>query len=335
MEAQEDLQVDLSTERLLEMYWLMVLSRRLDERAWILHRQGKISFHISAIGHEAAQVGAAMAIRKGEDWVAPYYRDLAMMIALGFTPKEFMLGVMGKKGEPNSGGRQMPNHWSMRRSNVISHSSVVGTQAVHASGIGFAIKLRGDDAVVLTTIGEGSTSQGEWYEAVNWAAIHQLPVIFMVENNLYAISVRQNKQMAVDKVADKALGLGLPGVTVDGLDAMQVHQTIAEAVARARAGGGPTIVETMVNRMTPHSSDDDDRSYRPREELEALKAQDPLDLQRDKLLAAGILTEEAEAELEARAKAEVNEAVEFATEAPYPDISEASYPVYAEDRVDD
>ena len=287
MEAQEELQVDLSTESLLEMYWLMVLSRRLDERTWILHRQGKIAFHISAIGHEAAQVGAAMALRKGDDWVAPYYRDLAMMIALGFTPKDFMLGVMGKKGDPNSGGRQMPSHWSMRRLNVISHSSVVGTQAVHAAGIGFAMKLRGDDAVVLSSIGEGSTSQGEWYEAVNWAAIHQLPVIFMVENNLYAISVRQEKQMAVEKVADKAAGLGLPGVTVDGLDAISVHQAVSEAAERARSGDGPTIVETMVNRMTPHSSDDDDRSYRPREELEAQKAQDPVHLQRDKLLAAG------------------------------------------------
>jgi 2-oxoisovalerate dehydrogenase E1 component alpha subunit len=335
MATQKDLQIDLSTEDLLEMYWLMVLSRRLDERAWILHRQGKIAFHISAIGHEAAQVGAAMALRRGQDWIAPYYRDLAMMIALGFTPKEFMLGVMGKKGEPNSGGRQMPSHWSLKRMNVVSHSSPVGTQAVHAAGIGFAIKLRGDDPIVLTSIGEGSTSQGEWYEAVNWAAIHQLPVIFMVENNLYAISVRQEKQMAVDKVADKAAGLGLPGVTVDGLDAMSVHQAIAEATARARSGGGPTIVETMVNRMTPHSSDDDDRSYRPREELEALKAQDPLELQRDKLLAAGLLTEEADEELQERAKKEVEEAVEFANEAPYPEISEASYPVYVEDRVDD
>ncbi len=334
MEAQEDLQVDLSTESLLEMYWLMLLSRRLDERTWVLHRQGKIAFHISAIGHEAAQVAAAMALRRGEDWVAPYYRDLAMMIALGFTPKEFMLGVMGKKGEPNSGGRQMPSHWSLRRMNVVSHSSVVATQAVHAAGIAFAIKMRGDDPVVLTSIGEGSTSQGEWYEAVNWAAIHELPVIFMVENNLYAISVRQEKQMAVDKVADKAAGLGLPGVTVDGLDAMAVYRTMTEAAARARAGGGPTIVETMVNRMTPHSSDDDDRNYRPREELEALKAQDPLDLHRDKLLAAGILTEEADGEMQERAKVEVEQAVEFATEAPYPDISEASYPVYAEDRVD-
>ena len=335
MEAQEELQVDLSTESLLEMYWLMVLSRRVDERTWILHRQGKIAFHISAIGHEAAQVGAAMALRRGEDWIAPYYRDLAMMIALGFTPNEFMLGVMGKKGEPNSGGRQMPSHWSLKRMNVISHSSPVATQASHAAGIGFAIKLRGDEAVVLTTIGEGSTSQGEWYEAVNWAAIHDLPVIFMVQNNHYAISVRQEKQMAVDNVADKALGLGLPGVTVDGLDAMAVHRAISEAAERARSGGGPTIVETMVNRMTPHSSDDDDRSYRPREELEAQKAQDPVHLQRDKLLAAGILTEEAENELQERAKREVEQAVEYATEAPYPDISEASYPVYAEDRVDD
>jgi len=335
MESQEDLQVDLSTENLLEMYWLMVLSRRVDERTWILHRQGKIAFHISAIGHEAAQVGAVMALRRGEDWIAPYYRDLAMMIALGFTAKEFMLGVMGKKGEPNSGGRQMPSHWSLKRMNVVSHSSPVATQAVHAAGIGFAIKMRGDDTVVLTTIGEGSTSQGEWYEAVNWAAIHQLPVIFMVENNLYAISVRQDKQMAVDKVADKAAGLGLPGVTVDGLDAMSVHQAMTEAAARARSGGGPTIVETMVNRMTPHSSDDDDRSYRPREELEAQKAQDPVHLHRDKLLAAGILTQEAENELQERAKREVEQAVEYATEAPYPDISEASYPVYAEDRVDD
>ena len=335
MEAQEDLRVDFNTESLLEMYGLMVLSRRLDERAWVLHRQGKIGFHISCIGHEAAQVGAAMALRRGQDWVVPYYRDLAMMLALGFTPKEFMLGVMGKKGEPNSGARQMPSHWSIRRLNIVSHSSVVATQAPHASGIGFAIKMRGDDAVVLTSIGEGSTAQGEWYEAVNWAAIHQLPVVFMVENNLYAISVRQERQMAVEQVADKAAGLGLPGVTVDGLDAPVVHRAISEAMARARSGGGPTIVETMVHRMTPHSSDDDDRSYRTREEMEALKAQDPLHLQRDKLMDMGILSQDAEREVQERAKREVEEAVDFATRTPYPEISEASYPVYAEDRIDD
>ena len=334
MEAQEDLQLDLNEESLLEMYGLIVLSRRLDERTWVLHRQGKIAFHISGIGHEAAQVGAAMALRRGQDWVVPYYRDLAMMLALGLTPKEFMLGVMGKKGEPSSGARQMPSHWSIRRMNVVSHSSPVATQTPHASGIGLAIKMRGDDAIVLTSIGEGATSQGAWYEAVNWAAIHKLPVVFMVENNLYAISVRQDRQMAVEHVADKAAGLGLPGVTVDGLDALAVHRAIAEAAARARAGDGPTLVEVMVQRMTPHSSDDDDRSYRPRAELEALKAQDPVRLQRDKLMDMGLLSEQAETEVQERAAAQVEEAIKFAASAPYPEVSEASYPVYAGDRVD-
>ncbi len=332
MELKEDLQVELSRENLLEMYWLMVLSRRLDERAWVLHRQGKIAFHISAIGHEAAQIGAAFAIRRGKDWLVPYYRDLSMLLALGLTPKEFMLGLMGKRGEPSSGARQMPSHWSLKRANVVSQSSPVATQTPHASGIGFGIKMRGDDSVVLTTIGEGSTSQGEWYEAVNWAAVHKLPVIFLIENNVYAISVRQERQMAVAHAADKAMGLGLPGLTVDGLDPLEVHRAVSDAVARARAGDGPTVVEATVHRMTPHSSDDDDRTYRTREEVEAMKAQDPVELFRMRLMGESILSEKAEAEINDRAKVEVEQAVAYATEAPYPDVSEATYPIFAEDR---
>ena len=332
MELEQDLRVELSRENLLEMYWLMVLSRHLDERAWVLHRQGKIAFHISAIGHEAAQIGAAFAIRRGKDWLLPYYRDLSMLLAMGLTPKEFMLGLMGKKGEPSSGARQMPSHWSLRRANVVSHSSPVATQTPHASGIGLGIKMRGDDSVVLTTIGEGSTSQGEWYEAVNWAAVHKLPVIFLIENNVYAISVRQERQMAVAHAADKAMGLGLPGLTVDGLDPLEVHRVVSDAVARARAGDGPTVVEATVHRMTPHSSDDDDRTYRTREEMEAMKAQDPVELFRMRLMAESILSEKAEAEINDRAKVEVEQAVAYAIEAPYPDVSEATYPVFAEDR---
>jgi len=331
MAVRQDVQVELSQETLVEMYWYMLLSRRLDERAWVLHRQGKIAFHISAIGHEAAQVGAVFALRRGQDWVVPYYRDLAMLLALGLTPLEFMLGLMGKRGDPNSGARQMPSHWSLRRVNVVSHSSPVATQACHASGIGLGIKMRGDEAVVLTTIGEGSTSQGEWYEAVNWAAVHRLPVIFMVENNSYAISVRKEQQMAVERVSDKAAGLGLPGVSVDGLDPTQVHAVMSEAVARARAGQGPTVLETRVHRMTPHSSDDDDRTYRPRQEVEAMKGQDPVAGFRARLLGMGVLDEAAEEKLQARAKQEVELAVSQATEAPYPSPEEGSYPVYAED----
>lgn len=321
----------LDKETLLEMYWTMVLARRVDERAWVLHRQGKIAFHISGIGHEAAQIGAAFALRRGQDWFVPYYRDLGLLLALGMTPKEFMLGLMGKKDEPNSGARQMPSHWSLRRANVVSHSSPVSTQTTHAAGIGLAMKMRGDDGVVLTSVGEGGTSQGEWYEGVNWAAIHRLPVIFLVENNNYAISVRQDMQMGVSRVADKAAGLGLPGVTVDGLDITQVVQVVGEAAARARKGDGPTLVEAMVSRMTPHSSDDDDRTYRSKEELQALKQADPLTHFRQRLSEAGLLDDAHADELDQRARAAVEEAAKFADEAPYPEVGEAAYPVYAED----
>lgn len=321
----------LPDETLLEMYWIMLLARRLDERAWALHRQGKIAFHISGIGHEGAQVGAAFAIRRGYDWVSPYYRDLTLMLALGYTPRDFILSLMGKKGEPGSGGRQMPSHWSLKKANVISHSAPVATQAPHASGIGLAIKLRGEDKVVITTIGEGSTSQGEWYEAVNWAAVHKLPVVFIIINNIYAISVRQEQQMALKNASDKALGLGLPGVSTDGMDFLAMYQTMKGAVDRARSGEGPTVVEAKVYRITPHSSDDDDRSYRSREEVEENKKRDPLIIARRRLEEAGILTQGKVDEFESRAKEMVDEAVRFGESAPYPEPQEAAYPVFVED----
>lgn len=323
--------MDVSDDIQLEMYWMMLLSRRLDERAWVLHRQGKIAFHISGIGQEAAQVGAAFALRRGYDWVTPYYRDLALLLSLGYTPRQFMLSLMGKREEPNSGGRQMPSHWSLKGANVVSHSAPVATQNPHAAGIGLAIKLRKEDKVVLTTLGEGSTSQGEWYEAVNWSAVHQLPVVFLVENNQYAISVPQEKQMAVPCAADKACGMGLKGIAVDGTDVFLVHQAVSEAVAQAREGKGPSLIEARMYRITPHSSDDDDRTYRSREEVEMHKKNDPLTVVRNILETKGLLNEAKQAELEARAKQMVDDAVEYAEQAPYPDVSEGSYPVYAEE----
>lgn len=323
--------MELSNDTKLEMYWMMLLSRRLDERAWVLHRQGRIAFHISGIGQEAAQVGAAFALRRGEDWVTPYYRDLALMLCLGYTPRDFLLALTGKKGEPASGARQMPSHWSMRKANAVSHSAPVATQCPHAAGIGLAIKMRKEDKVVLTTLGEGSTSQGEWYEAVNWAAIHQLPVIFMVENNQYAISVPADKQMAVASSADKACGMGLRGISVDGTDVYAVHRVVAEAVADARAGKGPTLIEARMYRLTPHSSDDDDRTYRSREEVAEAKKTDPLTVGRQTLEGEGLLTQTKLEEMEARIKELVDEAVQFAEKAEYPDVADALFPVYAEE----
>ena len=321
----------LSSEVKKEMYWMMVLSRKLDERAWILHRQGKIAFHISGIGHEAAQVGAAYALKRGTDWVTPYYRDLALMVCLGLTPEEFMLSLMGKVGEPSSGGRQMPSHFGLRRANAVSHSAPVATQAPHAAGIGLAIKMKKEDKVVLTTIGEGSTSQGEWYEAVNWAAIHNLPVIFLVENNQYAISVPPEKQMAVPSSADKACGLGLPGETVDGTDVFAMYEAVHRVVEKARSGGGPTLIEARMYRITPHSSDDDDRTYRSREEVEENKKKDPILLARARLIKEGVLTENEADEMDKKAKEMVTQAVKFSEEASYPNAEEAAYPVYVEE----
>ncbi|HOM66847.1 MAG TPA: thiamine pyrophosphate-dependent dehydrogenase E1 component subunit alpha [Brevefilum fermentans] len=321
----------LSKEQKIDMFWYLLLSRRLDERAWVLHRQGKIAFHISGIGQEAAQIGAVYAIKKGKDWLVPYYRDLAMVLAMGMTPAEFVRSLMGKTDEPTSGARQMPSHFSMRKANILSHSAPVATQSPHAAGIGLAIKLDGGDAVVLTTIGEGSTSQGEWYEAVNFAAIHNLPVIFLVENNHYAISVPQEKQMAVSSAADKACGLGLPGIEVDGTQMFEVYDAVAEAVKNARAGRGPSVIEAKMYRLTPHSSDDDDRSYRTREEVEAFKKKDPLLMMKNLYIEQGLITEEEYEELEEKAKQMVDAAVEEATRAPYPQGKDAATLVYAEE----
>ena len=323
--------MSLSREKKKEMFWIMLLSRRLDERAWVLHRQGKIAFHISGIGQEAAQVGAVYAIEKGKDWLVPYYRDLSMLIALGMSPTDFVMSLLGKAQEPTSGARQMPSHFSLRRANIVSHSAPVATQSPHASGIGFGIKMDGGDQVVLTTIGEGATSQGEWYEAVNFAAIHELPVVFLVENNRYAISVPQEKQMAVSSAADKACGLGLPGIEVDGTKMFEVYDAVKEAVDKARKGEGPSVIEAKMYRLTPHSSDDDDRSYRSREEVEQHKKQDPLIVMKNQFIEEGLMTEDEYDDLNQKAKNAVDEAVVEATQAPYPKGDDAATPVYAQE----
>jgi 2-oxoisovalerate dehydrogenase E1 component alpha subunit len=225
----------------------------------------------------------------------------------------------------------MPSHFSMRNMNVVSHSAPVATQCVHAAGIGLAIKLHKEDKVVLTSLGEGSTAQGEWYEAVNWAAVHQLPVIFMVENNMYAISEPMEKQMAVKSAAEKACGLGLPGVAVDGTNIFAMYEAVKSAVDLARTGQGPTLIEARMYRMTPHSSDDDDRAYRSRAEVEEHKKLDPMLVGRTAMEQTGVLDEKSLAELETRAKDIIDEAVQYAEKAPYPDVIEGSFPVYAEE----
>jgi 2-oxoisovalerate dehydrogenase E1 component alpha subunit len=322
-------ELGLTKEQLLEMYYYMLLARSLDERMWLLNRQGKAPFVISCQGHEAIQVGTVAAMERGKDWFLPYYRDLAMCLALGYTPREAMLQHFARRDEPNSGGRQMPGHYGHRQLKIVTGSSPVATQNCHAVGIGLAAKMRGTDEVTVVSVGEGGTSKGDWHESLNMAGIHKLPVIFLCQNNQYAISVPVPQQVAGGSVAARGDGYGMPGVEVDGTDVLEVYRVMREAVRRARGGEGPTLVEAKTYRLTAHSSDDNDRTYRQREEIDIWRAKEPLPKFRQYLLDSGVATEEELGEIKARIDNEVNDATDYAETAPQPVAEDAVKHVYA------
>ncbi len=310
----QNLPPGLTTDTLRRMYEEMLLTRLLDERMLQLNRIGKVPFVISCQGQEAAQIGAAFAFDTEKDWFLPYYRDLAICVHAGMTARDIMLNLFAKPDDPNSGGRQMPGHYGSRRLRIVTGSSPVATQLLHATGVAYAAKLRREESVAYTSLGEGSTSTGDFHEALNFAAIHKLPVIFFVENNRYAISVPLEKQMAVAHVSERAAGYGMPGVTIDGTDVFATFRAVREAVDRARRGEGPTLVEAMVQRFQSHSGDDD--KYRSREEVAAMRARDPLVLFRRALEERGILDEAWVAEITARLRAAIDEATDYAEAAP-------------------
>src|SRR5919112_891718 len=293
----------LDEDDLRRMHYHMLLARRVDERSWILNRQGKAAFVISCQGQEAAQVGAAYNLRSGYDYLYPYYRDSGMTLLLGQTPRDQLLSLLGKKEDPNSGGRQMPGHYSGRDLNIVTASAPVGVQYPQAAGTALAFKMRGEDGVVLACGGEASTSGGDWHEAMNFAGIYDLPVLFLIENNVYAISVRSEIQVAGSEAAN-------------------------EAFERARRGDGPTLIEAKTYRLTAHSSDDDDRRYREREEIEEWRVKGPIKRFETYLQENGLLDEEKKEEMEAQIKAEVAEASDYAENAPFAEPEEALEGVY-------
>jgi 2-oxoisovalerate dehydrogenase E1 component alpha subunit len=321
-------EIDEST--MLEMYRYMLLARMMDERMWLLNRSGKAPFVISCQGHEAAQVGAAFALERGKDFTLPYYRGLATVLVMGMTPREIMLAIFARAADPSSGGRQMPAHYGHRKLKIVTQSSPVGTQIVHATGIGLAEKIKGGDAIAWTSFGEGTSSQGDFHEGINLAAVQKLPVIFQCENNDYAISVPMSKQMAVNSVADRGVAYGIPGVKVDGTDVLACYVATRAAVERARAGEGPTPIEAHCVRMTPHSSDDNDRTYRPADEIKDLRSHDPIARYREFLRESGMLDDPREQELRERIKDQVDDATSFAEQSPLPDPSTLLKHVYAE-----
>jgi len=322
--------VGLSDADLVAMYRTVALARAVDERMWILNRAGRIPFVISGQGHEGAQVGLAWPLRRKHDWVAPFYRSIATCLAMGMTPRDLMLAQYAKASDAGSAGRQMPGHYGGPAYNIVSVSSPVATQILHAVGIALAARIRGTDQVAVAMMGEGSSNQGDVHEALNFAAIHTLPFVFMVENNGFAISVPAERQLSVKDVASRAAAYGIPGVVVDGTDVLACYSTSRDAVARARAGGGPTLIEAKVTRLTAHSSDDQQTKYRSEDDLAEGRTHDPLPIFGAQLREAGVLTPEAEEALAAEIRMLVDDATDHAEAEPDPDPFTAIDHVYAE-----
>jgi 2-oxoisovalerate dehydrogenase E1 component len=344
----------LSPEQLIQIYRLMYLSRRVDDREILLKFQQKIFFQISGAGHEALQIGAALALRSGYDWFFPYYRDRALCLALGVTPTEMLLQAVGAATDPASGGRQMPTHWSSKPLHIVSTSSSTATQLLHAVGCAeagryfsrhpeAARKVDGDyrafhdvefhgDEVVFTSLGEGSTSQGEFWEALNTASNQRLPVIFCVEDNGYAISVPVEVNTSGGNIS--RLVSNFPNfhfAEIDGTDAQACLRAFQEAASYCRAGMGPAFVHGHVVRPYSHSLSDDDKLYRSRAEREADALRDPLARLQVRLLREGILSDEQVFALERQLDREAEEAAERALEAPMPAIEGIKTHVYSED----
>jgi 2-oxoisovalerate dehydrogenase E1 component alpha subunit len=320
----------LSNEQLVDMWRTMLMHRRLETRGFELNRQGKIPFASAGEGHEAVQAGAAMAFERGKDVCVPYYRDLGLDIGIGLSPYDVLLSLFARAAD-HSGGRQFPHHYASKRLGLYTISSIIAAQTSHAVGAAYALKLRNEHGrAVLTTFGDGATSEGEWHEALNFASVHKLPIVFLCENNEWAISTPLAQQMGQPDIYKRAAGYGIPGVVIDGFDPIACYAAVKEAMNRARTGGGPTLVEAKCYRFLAHTTDDDDRTYRSREEVAERRKLDPVPGFERFLIEHGVLTtDEAEA-LKSSVLAEANEATDKAEAMPYPQPQDLYMNVYAD-----
>ncbi len=311
----------LTAADLVEVCRQIILVRAMDERIWMMNRQGKVPIAASSQGHEAAELGSLLAAQKdGDCFLFPYYRDLALKMAAGLTPRQVMLSFMGKEGDPYSGARQFPLQGADLPRRIIQISNVVAAGLTQSVGYALGCKMLGDDTVTICYFGDGAASQGETHEAMNFAAIHRLPVLFICENNKYAISTPQEAQMAVSDVAARAEGYGFPGFVIDGLDLIACYEATRRGIDHARRTG-PALVEMKVERFMPHTTDDDDRRYRDREALDAARQYDPAAVFPAQMLERGILTPPQLDEFRADAQRQVNDATDFADAAAPPDAA--------------
>ncbi|TMC53908.1 MAG: thiamine pyrophosphate-dependent dehydrogenase E1 component subunit alpha [Chloroflexi bacterium] len=316
-------------EEYLNLHRWMCMAKALDDRMHILVKQGRAPFVGSSRGHEGIQVAATAALGP-DDWLVPHYRALANAIVRGLTMKEWMLAVFAKAGDPLSAGRNLPGGcYSYHALKIAPVSQVVASWIPKAAGIAYAAKLRGDGSVTLCTFGDGATSMGEFHEGVNFAAVHRLPVVFVCENNSYAISVPIRLQMANPNIAERAAGYGISGLTIDGTDVPKCYAAVQEAVARARSGEGPTLIEAKVWRINSHTSEDNQGKYRTKEELAEAARHDPIVRFTDWLVERRWITAEGAAEVQATCDREASDAADWAEQQPDPLPEDALKNVFA------
>ena len=316
----------LSDREAIDLYYAMLVSRKVSEAALKLAFQGLIDVSIPSDGHEAAQIASMHALRPS-DPVFLFYRSVPAAYARGMTTREIFLDYFGRADGPSSGGKNLAGHWAKRELNLMSVSGSVATQIPHAVGSALAAKLRGEDSVSVAYFGDGGSSKSDFHEGLNFAAVHQLPVVLFCENNRVAISVPFEKQSGVPRVADRAVGYAVVGISVDGADPLQVFRVMREAVEAARAGKGPALIEARVTRLGQHTSQVGDT--RGPKEVAAARRNDPIPRFGHYLSRHGVLDDALQTRLSARAEAEVEDAVEFASHAALPPVERAFKDVYA------
>ena len=315
----------------LELYRKMLAVYYIEERLKILTRQGKISFLASSRGHAKAQIGTVMMLKPGHDWFFPYYREKALAYALGMPLKDIFLHMLSREGDSSSNGRNMPEHFSSRELNLVSQTACTGTQYLPAVGMAKALRKDGSDAIVYVSSGEGAASEGEFAEALNWATREELPVLFLIQNNGYAISVPQNAQTTstIHKIAE---GFGLSSYHVDGTWYESMYKVMPPLIQRMREGGGPVLIEAEVVRLDSHSSSDDQTKYRSAEELARAREKDPLMLTENYILNHRLMSQENIDKLRGDLQAEVNAAADEADAAPQPETGHITAHIYSDNK---
>ncbi len=312
---------------------IMLMARSIDNKAMNLLRQGRTFFHIAGAGHEAIQVAVGLSLDGKKDWIYPYYRDLAVALSIGVTPKNFFLQSFAKVDDPASGGKQLPGHWGLKLINLPTQSSPTGTQFLNAVGSALALVRKGEKNIAYVSSGEGTTSQGEFHEAINWASREKLPVLFVIENNKYAISVHVAKQSGGkdNSISEMMSGYhNLYRAKIDGTDYYEAYNTVQEAIDYIKSGKGPALIEAEVVRLLSHSSSDDQKKYRDSKELEEDLKNCPIEKLSKKLIADGTITKEDYNKLKLEVIDEINIAVDEAAESEDPKPEEADKFVFDE-----